>query len=121
MLCTNIAEAVVAILKDKKPGTTIKADTDIPVINCLDPEALFGTEVNASNQFIGVFALNTTFKIEGRGTNKRLTGKTFTIIVSISKAFPPQEKPGVDEVWDAVKWEVSKPYEPCSRSYSGRD
>lgn len=107
MLCTTVAERVVTLLKNKKPGTTIQADVHIPVINCIDPEALFGTEVNQNNQFIGVFAFNTTFKVEGRGSNKRITSKTFTIVISISKTFPPQE-PGQ---WDAVKWETAKPYQ----------
>ena len=108
MLCTDVAEAVVAILKDKKPGTTIKAETDIPVKNVLDPEALYGTETDQSqNQIIGVFAFNTAFKIEGRGNNKRLTAKEYTIVVSICKMFPPQKACE----WDTAKWEVVKPYQ----------
>lgn len=107
MLCTDVAEAVVTILKAQKPGTTIKAETDIPVVNVIDPEALFGTEQAPDHKMIAVFAFNTAFKIEGRGNNKRIVGKTFTIIVAVGAPFPPQET----GVWDAVKWSAAKPYQ----------
>lgn len=109
MLCTTVAENVVALLKDKKPGTTIKAETDIPVVNVLDPERLYGTEQSnpSEHQVIGVFAFNTAFKIEGRGSQKRITGKEFTIVISICKMFPPQE----EGEWDTLKWSLAKPYQ----------
>lgn len=107
MLCTTVAQNVVDLLKLKKPGNSIKAETDIPVMYCLDPEALFGSAQETTQNLIGIFAFNTSFKIEGRGSNKRITAKTFTIVVAIAANFPPQK----EGVYDAVAPAEAKPYQ----------